>query len=103
MANNGIFGDGRDNLQMPTRNINLTVEQDAFIEEVVRTGKYENASEAMREAVRGLQQRLQEDELRLELLRTHIKAGLDALERGAFTEVEDADLDAALDRLAASP
>ena len=27
------------------------------------------------------------DELKLELLRTHIKAGLDALDRGAFTEL----------------
>ncbi len=49
--------------------------------------------------MRGLQQRLQEDELKLELLRTQIKAALDALDHGAFTEVEDADLDATLDRL----
>lgn len=86
---------------MPTRNINFTAEQDAFVEEVVRAGKYQDASEAVRDAVRHLQQDLQVDELKLELLRTHIKAGLDALERGAFTEVEDADLDAMLDGLAA--
>lgn len=82
---------------MPTRNINLTAEQDAFVEEIVRAGKYQNASDA----VRGLQQRLQEHELKVELLRTHVKAGLDALERGAFTEIDDADLDATFDRLAA--
>jgi antitoxin ParD1/3/4 len=87
---------------MPTRNVNLTAEQDAFIEEVVRAGRYQNASEAMRDAVRGLQQRLKTDELKLDLLRTQVKAGLDALERGAFTEVDDADLDATLDRLAAN-
>jgi antitoxin ParD1/3/4 len=80
---------------MPTRNINLTAEQDAFVEEIVRAGKYQNASEAVRDAVRGLQQRLTADELKLELLRTHIRAGLDALDRGAFTEVDD--LDAMLD------
>lgn len=87
---------------MPTRNVNLTAEQDAFVEEVVRAGKYQNASEAMRDAVRGLQQRLKTDELKLDLLRTQVKAGLDALDRGAFTEVDDADLDATLDRLAAN-
>jgi antitoxin ParD1/3/4 len=87
---------------MPTRNINLTAEQDAFVDEVVRAGKYQNASEAVRDAVRGLQQRLQEDELKIELLRAHVRAGLDALERGEFTEVDDADLDATLDRLATS-
>lgn len=86
---------------MPTRNINLTAEQDAFVEEVVRAGKYHDASEAVRDAVRHLQQDLQLDELKLELLRTHIKAGLDALERGAFTEVDDADRDAMLDGLPA--
>jgi antitoxin ParD1/3/4 len=91
--------DGR--VAMPTRNINLTAEQDAFVEEVVRSGKYQDAGEAVRDAVRRLQQGLQVDELKLELLRTHIKAGLDALERGEFTEVDDADLDATLDGLAA--
>jgi antitoxin ParD1/3/4 len=85
---------------MPTRNINLTPEQDAFIEDMVRAGKYQNASEAMRDALRGLQQRLEADELKLELLRTQIKAGLEAIDRGAFTEIDDADLDAALDQLA---
>ncbi|PZA09212.1 type II toxin-antitoxin system ParD family antitoxin [Rhodopseudomonas palustris] len=87
---------------MPTRHVNLTDEQDAFVEDIVRAGKYQDASEAIRDAVRGLQHRLRSDELRLELLRTQLKAGLDALDRGEFTEVEDADLDAALDDLAAS-
>ena len=31
---------------MPTRNVNLTAEQDAFVEAVVRAGRYQNASEA---------------------------------------------------------
>ncbi len=84
---------------MPTRNVNLTAEQDAFIQEAVEAGRYQNASEAMRDAVRSLQQRLQTDDLKLDLLRTQIQAGLAALDRGAFTEVDDADLDDALDRL----
>ncbi len=86
---------------MPTRNVNLTAEQDAFIEEVVRVGKYQNASEAVRDAVRGWQERLKADELKLERLRQSIKAGVEALDRGEYDEVEDADLDAYLDGLAA--
>lgn len=86
---------------MPTRNVNLTAEQDAFIEEVVRAGLYQNASEAMRDALRALQQRLRSDEVKLELLRAQLKAGIEALDRGAFTEVGDTELDAALDDLAA--
>lgn len=87
---------------MPTRNVNLTDDQDAFVERMVKAGKYQNASEAMRDAVRGLQQRWKEDELKLTALRKQIKAGAEALDRGDFTEVNDADLDAALDKLASN-
>lgn len=86
---------------MPTRNVNLTPEQDAFVEELVRTGKYQDVSDAMRDALRGLQQRVNADELKLELLRAQIKAGLEAIDHGAFTEFDDNELDAALDALAA--
>lgn len=37
---------------MPTRNISLTPEQDAFIQGGVRSGEYQNASEAVRDALR---------------------------------------------------
>jgi antitoxin ParD1/3/4 len=86
---------------MPTRNISLTPEQDAFIEEAVKSGEYQNASEAVRDALRALQQRRREDILKLEALRRQIDAGVDALERGEFTEVTDAELDVYLDGLAA--
>ncbi len=84
---------------MPTRNINLTADQDAFIDEIVRSGKYQNASEAVRDAVRGLQHRLKADELQLDVLKTQLQIGLAALDRGDYTEVDDADLDAVLDAL----
>lgn len=32
---------------MPTRNINLTSEQDAFVSKAVEAGEYQNASEAI--------------------------------------------------------
>lgn len=86
---------------MPTRNVNLTDEQNAFVEELVRSGAYQNASEAMRDAVRALQQRRAEDALKIEALRTQVAIGLADLERGAADEVDDAELDAFLDRLAA--
>ncbi len=85
---------------MPTRNVNLTDDQDAFVEKMVKAGKYQNASETVRDALRGLQQRWQEDELKLTILRKQIKTGITALDRGDFTEVEDADLDSTLDKLA---
>lgn len=84
---------------MPTRNISLTPEQDAFVETVVKSGEYQNASEAVRDAIRVLQQRRREDVLKLEALRIHIKAGIDALDRGDFIEVDEADLDDYLEGL----
>lgn len=86
---------------MPTRNVSLTPEQDAFIDEVLEKGEYRNASEAMRDAIRVLQQRRAEDALKLDKLRVAIDQGIAALERGDYTEVEDEDLDATLDDLAA--
>lgn len=85
---------------MPTRNISLTPEQDAFIDEVLKAGEYRNASEAVRDAIRALQQRRAEDALKLDKLRLSIKAGVAALDRGAYTEVDEEDLDAYLDNLA---
>ncbi|MCM0020656.1 MAG: type II toxin-antitoxin system ParD family antitoxin [Tagaea sp.] len=84
---------------MPTRNVNLTDEQDAFVEKMVKAGKYQNASEAMRDAVRALQRRWKEDELRLAALRKALKEGVDAIARGEYEDVDEADLDAYLDKL----
>jgi antitoxin ParD1/3/4 len=89
-------------VRMPTRNISLTPEQDAFVEEVVSAGEYQNASEAIRDALRALQQRRKEDGLRLKALRAQIKAGVDALDRGDAVEVDDTELDAYLERLPAN-
>ena len=84
---------------MPTRNISLTAEQDAFVQKVVESGEYQNASEAVRDALRVLQHRRKEDSLKLRVLRAQIKAGTVALERGDFTEVAAADLEGYLQRL----
>ena len=88
---------------MPTRNVSLTAEQDAFVERVVKAGEYQNASEVIRDALRVLQQKRREDALKLRALRVQIKAGLEALDRGDFTDVADVDLDGYLEKLTARP
>jgi antitoxin ParD1/3/4 len=89
-------------MNMPTRNISLTPEQDAFVDGVVRAGEYQNASEAVRDAFRALQQRRREDALKLKALRMQIRAGVEALERGDFIEVDAGDLEGYLDGLTAA-
>lgn len=88
---------------MPTRNISLTPEQDAFVAKVIETGEYQNASEALRDALRALQQRRREDVLKLKALRTQIRIGVEALRRDEFVEVTDVDLDAYLERFKIAP
>lgn len=87
---------------MPTRNISLTDSQDAFIEKAVKSGEYQNASEAVRDALRALQQRQREDALKLKVLRAQIRAGVEALDREEFTEIADAELDQYLEGLMAT-
>ena len=86
---------------MPTRNIRLTPEQDAFVDQIVRSGDYQNASEAVRDAVRVLRRKRREDALRLRALRAELRLGVDALRRGDSTVVDEADLDGYLMSLAA--
>ena len=61
-------------MAVPTRNVSLTAEQNAFVEHVVKAGEYQNASEAIRDALRVLQQKRREDALKLRALRAQIKA-----------------------------
>jgi antitoxin ParD1/3/4 len=86
---------------MPTRNVSLTREQDAFVAKVVDSGEYQNASEAIRDALRVLQQHRKEDALKLKALRAEVAAGAAAIDRGEFTDVDEADLGSYLKGLTA--
>jgi antitoxin ParD1/3/4 len=94
-ANNGRLA-SRSQV-MPSRSVSLTPEQDAFIDEVLEQGEYRNASEAAGDAIRSLQKQRALDALKLDRLRVSIKAGIAALDRGDYSEVEDADLGEYLD------
>jgi len=61
---------------MPSRNVSLTDELDHFVEQHVRSGHYDNASEVIRAAIRELKQSEEEDKAKVEALRTAIAEGL---------------------------
>ncbi len=61
---------------MPTRNVNLTPELDQFITARVKTGRFANASEVMRTALRLMERDEQENEEKLAALRAAIDKGL---------------------------
>jgi antitoxin ParD1/3/4 len=60
---------------MPTRNVNLTNELDHFVRAKVDSGRYENASEVVRAALRTLERDEREYEAKLAAMRTAIDEG----------------------------
>jgi antitoxin ParD1/3/4 len=60
---------------MPTRNVNLTPELDRFVHSRIKTGRYENASEVVRAALRTLEREEQEHEAKIAALRKAIDEG----------------------------
>jgi len=60
---------------VPTRNVNLTKELDRFVARSVKRGRYANASEVMRSALRLLEREEREDEAKLKALRKAIDEG----------------------------
>jgi antitoxin ParD1/3/4 len=67
---------------MPTRNINLTQHLDAFIERHVSSGRYSNASEIVRAALRLLEEYEQEKTAKLKALQRAARQGFDQIDQG---------------------
>src|SRR5437899_6344363 len=67
---------------MPTRNINLTEHFDRFVERQVSSGRYSNASEIVRDALRLLEEEEQERATKLKALRQAARQGFDQLDQG---------------------
>lgn len=74
---------------MPTRNVVLTDQQAAMVERLVRTGRYQNASEVLRDGLRLVQQREAEDAARLEALRAAVAVGVADIAAGRVHDFAD--------------
>ncbi len=84
---------------MPRRNVVLTERHEKVIEALIASGRYQNASEVLREGLRLLEQREEEHEAKLAALRAAAAAGFDAIERGRFADVAEEDLAARIAEL----
>lgn len=88
---------------MPTRNVVLTDHQTALLERLVSGGRYQNASEVLREGLRLVENREIEDKLRLETLREAARIGIKDADAGRFKQFATAtDLQRHLTKTAAS-
>lgn len=67
---------------MPTRNVVLTDRQAKFVEKMVASGRYQNASEVMREGLRLVEQQEAENAAKLKALREAVQLGIDDIEAG---------------------
>lgn len=75
--------------QMPTRNVVLTEHHEKVISDLVTSGRYQNASEVLREGLRLIEKRDSRDAAKLKLLRQAAWAGLADLDAGRFLELEE--------------
>ena len=86
---------------MPTRNVVLTPHQARLIKRLVASGRYQNASEVLREGLRLVESREAEAAARLEALREAARVGLDDIEDGRFRAFRSrSSLERHLERLA---
>lgn len=76
---------------MPTRNVVLTNHQAAYVEGLVSSGHYQNASEVLREGLRLIEQRDAENASRLEALRSAVRVGVADFDAGRFSTFESSD------------
>lgn len=83
-----------------TRNVRLTEHQMSLIDGLVRSGRYQNASEVIREGLRIVEEREAEQALSLDWFNAQIAPGVEQARRGEFAGDADdvfAGLDAAID------
>ena len=69
---------------MPTRNVVLTDHQTDLVEQLVASGRYQNASEVLREGLRLVERHEAEDKLRLTALRKAARSGIADFDAGNF-------------------
>ena len=71
-----------------TLNVSLTPELDAFVQDTVRTGQYQSASEVVRDALRRLQEAFEDRQIYIAKLNADVAIGMDQLKRGETVDGE---------------
>jgi antitoxin ParD1/3/4 len=84
---------------MPTRNVVLTEHHQAVIDRLVKSGRYQNASEVLREGLRLIEQREASESAKLRALQQAARVGFGDLEEGRFADVPDHELEDYIGRL----
>jgi antitoxin ParD1/3/4 len=78
---------------MPTRNVVLTEHHERVISDLVASGRYQNASEVLREGLRLIEERDSRETAKLKLLQEAARVGFTDLEEGRFIELEEGSIE----------
>lgn len=78
---------------MPTRNLVLTEHQHELVETLVQSGRYQNASEVLREGLRLIEARDRIEQAKLKALEQAAREGWADVAAGRYAEVGDEQLE----------
>lgn len=86
---------------MPTRNVVLTAHHESVIEALVGSGRYQNASEVLREGLRLIEEREARQAAKLKALQGAAQVGFTDLDQGRYRDLQDEDLEGVVANLGA--
>ena len=78
---------------MPTRNVVLSDHQHELVEGLVQSGRYQNASEVLRDGLRLIEERERVEQAKLKALKQAARQGWADVSAGRFVDVADDQLD----------
>lgn len=78
---------------MPTRNVVLSERQHDLVEALVQSGRYQNASEVLREGLRLIEQRERLEAAKLKMLQDAADKGWADIAAGRYTDLVDDQLE----------
>jgi len=84
---------------MPTRNVVLTERHDRLVADLVSSGRYQNASEVLRDGLRLIEERDARESARLKALQEAAAIGFADLDQGRYRTITDTDLGDAIQAL----
>ena len=84
---------------MPTRNVVLTDHHEKIVTDLVRSGRYQNASEVLREGLRLVEAREAREATKLKSLQEAARLGFADLDEGRYRGVTDDELEAVIEAL----
>jgi antitoxin ParD1/3/4 len=74
---------------MPTRNVVLSEHQQQLVETLVQSGRYQNASEVLREGLRLIEERERLQNVKLKALKQAARQGWVDVSEGRYADVAD--------------